>query len=239
MKYLFGGLLSLLLLGSNISGHAQTKAYPRNDLYKDSSLTNFICKLQYAIFKKDKAYLLSIVDPNIKLGFGGDDGKAAFERIWEPGKNDSPIWFTLSKLISLGGTYSGFFLKDEDKDGFVFPYVYSVEITDEKLDVFSVMMVTGENVNVREKPDKTSKVVGKLSYDIVLADYNKSYPAFQDKKTEGLTYYGEKEWYYITTQDQKISGYVYWDYVWSPVGYRLFFNKTGDEWRMTGLIAGD
>lgn len=230
-------VIFILALPSCILG--QTKLYPKNEVYKDSSLTDFICKLQYAIFKQDKNYILSILDKNVKNSFGGDGGIEEFEQKWLTDGSNSSLWFYLSKLISLGGTFSSYREDSISQISFVFPYVFSMNLPSDTLDHFSIMAVTATNVNVREKPDKNSKRLGQLSYDIVTVDDEKSYPPFQDEKEQRVTYYGEKEWYFVTTLNKELSGYVFWEYLWSPVGYRLFLNKIDGKWKITCLIAGD
>jgi hypothetical protein len=53
---------------------------------------SFRARLLQVIARRDAAALLEIVDPAIKNGFGGDDGKAAFEREWRPSSADSGGW---------------------------------------------------------------------------------------------------------------------------------------------------
>jgi hypothetical protein len=217
----------------------QNKLYPKNEVYKDSSLTDFICKLQYAIFKKDKNFLLSVVDKNVKNSFGGDDGIEEFKQMWQLDSSNSSVWFYLSKLISMGGTFSSYKTDTISPTSFVFPYVFNMDLPSDTLDFFWIMAVTATNVNVREKPEKNSKLLGQLSYDIVTVDDEKSHPPFHGKKLQNATYYVEKEWYYVTTLDKKLSGYVYWEYLWSPIDYRLFLDKINGQWKITCLIAGD
>jgi len=54
-----------------------------------------------------------------------------------------------------------------------------------------------------------------------------------------VSYVGEKLWYFIESLDGKLTGYVYWDYIWSPIGYRAAFYKIDGKWQMTFLLAGD
>lgn len=231
--------LWLLLLMANFA-FGQSKYPPRNEVHKDSSLTTFICKLQYAIFKKDKDFLLSVVDTNIKNSFGGDDGIEEFKEMWNIDNPNSDIWFYLSKLISLGGVFYAY-SDTISPNGFLFPYVCAIELPD-TLNVFTTMIVTATNVNVREKPDDTSKIVGQFNYDIVTVDYDKSYPEFEFEEGEKLKhvqYYGEKEWYYVSSLDKKICGYVHWEYIWGCVDYRLILYKIDGIWKITCLISGD
>lgn len=217
----------------------QVKLYPKNEIHKDSSLADFVCKLQYAIFKKDKAFLLSVVDKKIKNSFGGDDGIEEFKQMWKVDDANSEIWFYLSKLVSLGGTFSNYNVDQKSQSSFVFPYVYNLELPNDSIDIFSVMAATAATINVRSKPEISSKVLGQLNYDIVEVNYDHSVPMSTEKKLKNAAYPGEKEWYYVTTLDKKLSGFVYWEYLWSPVDYRLFLNKINGQWKITCLIAGD
>jgi hypothetical protein len=230
---LFIGIFPIILFG-------QSKYPPRNELHKDSSLTAFVCKLQYAIFKKDKDFLLSVVDKNVKNSFGGDDGIEEFKEMWDIDNPNSAVWFYLSKLISLGGTFYAY-TDTISPNVFFFFFLFSAEIPD-TLDYFTTMIVTAKNVNVREKPDRNSKILGQFNYDIVTVDYDISYPEFEfeeGEKLEHVQYYGEKEWYYLSSLDKKICGYVHWEYVWSCVGYRLILYRIDGAWKITCLIAGD
>lgn len=239
MKAILTPFFPLFFIALPLFGQGQAKLYPKNEVYKDSSLTEFVCRLQYAIFKKDKSYLLSVVDKDIKNSFGGDDGIEEFKQMWDLDNPNSGIWLLLSKLISLGGNFHAHEEGSISHDQFEFPYVFGLDLPNESLDYFTIMAITGTQVNVREKPDLRSKVLGQLSYDLVTVDYEKSAPPFNEKKVEHLTYIGDKEWYFITTLDKKLSGYVYWDYAWSPLDYRMILLKKNGKWKITCLIAGD
>jgi len=231
-------ILVVVILATSMILFGQSKCPPRNELYKDSSLTDFVCKLQYAIFKKNKDFLLSVVDKNVKNGFGGDNGIEAFKEMWKLDSSDSDIWYFLSRVISLGGT----FCDTPSLSCFVLPYVGLIECLD-TLNPYSTMVVTETNVNVREKPDKNSNIIGQLNYDIVMYDYDKSYFEYEYNE-EGIRsnneqYYMDKEWYYISSLDKKIGGYVSGEYLWSPIGYRFFLDKIDGNWKIIGWFAGD
>lgn len=194
--------------------------------------------MQYAVFRKDAGFLLSTVDPDIRLSFGDAHGLQDFKTMWKPEDPGSYIWPLLSKLISLGGVKSNY---GTTGDCYVFPYVFDITYPSGQndLDGFNTLVVTGNNVNVREKPAIDAPRSGQLSYELVKVDYEKSYPPFEDKPLKELTYFGPKEWYYISTPDGKINGYIYHEYVWSPVDYRLFLEKQNGNWKIVCLIAGD
>lgn len=57
MKKFFIGIM-LFVLPAFCFG--QYKLYPRNEVYKDSSLTDFICKMQYAVYKLESNWLQDV-----------------------------------------------------------------------------------------------------------------------------------------------------------------------------------
>jgi hypothetical protein len=234
-------LIFAILWYSTLCATAQkNKLFPKNELYKDSDLTHLICKLQYALVKKDKNFILSIIDPDIENGFDGNKGVEEFKRIWKLESENSEIWLAMSKIISLGGVFINYGSQPAVKTSFVFPYVYDITLPTDTLDTYQIIAITGENVNLREKPDASSKVIGKLSYDIAICDYEKSTPSFDESQNKiPHNYCGHKEWYYITTLDNTKKGYANWDYVWSPGSYRMFFSKVKGQWKIVSFINGD
>ena len=71
-------------------------------------------------------------------------------------------------------------------------------------------------------------MIGQVSYDIVKVDYEKSFTSLDGSI-----------WYYVENLDGKLKGFVFEDYIWSPIGYRANFEFIDDEWKMTVLVSGD
>ncbi|MBC8173437.1 MAG: SH3 domain-containing protein [Chitinophagales bacterium] len=140
---------------------------PKNEVYKDSSLTDFICKLQYAFLKQDTTFLLQAIDENVYTTFDGVNGKREFVEVWNLKKENSDLWIYLSKIISLGGVFLD---PQEPHYEFVFPYVFAADIPGEY--DYEACVITSKNVNVRKEPDSKSEIIGKVSYEMVLLDPN-------------------------------------------------------------------
>jgi hypothetical protein len=214
--------ISLFFIINSMFG--QEKLLPPKMEIKDPVLKEFITNLKNAVKNKDKEYILSILSSDILVSFGGNGGIEEFKSHWKWSSDDSSFWKIMDKILRLGGEkYKG--------GGFYsIPYVFSNwPRDDEKYESFEHMAITGTNVNVRINPDlKTSEVVGQFSYDIVKVDYEKSIRAFD-----------ETIWYYTESLDGKLKGYVFWDYIWSPVGYRASFEIIDNDWKMTVLVQGD
>lgn len=205
------------------SSFGQVKLLPPKIEIKDSVLNEFISSLKDAVKNKNKKYIISILSSDILVSHGGNGGVEEFKTHWNLASDDSSFWTTMDKLLRLGGEkYQG--------DGFYsIPYVSSNWPDDEKYSVFEYMAITGANVNVRINPElKTSEKVGQFSYDIVKVDYEKTMRIFD-----------EPVWYYTESLDGKIKGYVYSDYIWSPIGYRATFEFIDNGWKMSILVGGD
>jgi hypothetical protein len=200
---------------------AQVKKYPpRDESGKDPQLKLFVTDLKEIIRTKDEKRLIAVLHPKVKFDFDEGFGIEKFKTEFTPGDKNSTLWPILERIVDLGGV----FLRRPDPNyKFVFPYVNDMELTDGD-DYFNTMVITGKDVNVREKPDATSKIVGKLTYDVVTFDYKKSQI---------------DNWYYIETADKKIKGFVQNEFVYSPVDYRMFLTNANGKWLIICLIAGD
>jgi hypothetical protein len=120
-------------------------------------------------------------------------------------------WADLEQILSLGGSFMG------GRESFWAPYVYSA--WPESRDAFTSLAVIAENVPLKQSP--SGATVATLAHDIVdrIGDPHDGWQEI--KLADGRT------------------GFVETKFIRSPVGYRAGFNKTGDRWRMTALVAGD
>ena len=160
--------------------------------------------------------MLAVVDSNIKTGFGGDDGIAAFEKQWHLRSMDGPLWRELGATLALGGTFDA-------QGSFVAPYVYSK--WPEAIDAFENVAITGSGVRVRAQPSLDGKVVGRLSYAIVPIAKGKL--RSEDRGVDpGRVRSGP-----LRVRRRPVAR--------SPVGYRAFFTHRAAGWRLVMFLAGD
>jgi len=176
---------------------------------------SFRAHLTAAVARRDVSTLMAIVDANIKNGFGGDDGKAAFERSWQPSSAGSRVWDVLATILALGGSRSG-------EDTFIAPYVSSAWPND--VDGFEHVAVIGERVRVRRAPAVDAPEVAQVSFEVLLRTRD-------DKNTA-------EDWTGVTLTDGT-TGYIHSRYVRSPIDYRAYFVKKDGRWSMVMLLAGD
>lgn len=217
----------------------QSKLKPLDPNITDLSLVKFIEDLNLAVENKDEAFILSHLDTEIMNSFGGNGGIEEFKDYWSWNSGETGFWLVMKKILSLGGG------KYVEGVSYSMPYVFSDWPENTNYDPYTYMAITGSNVNVRDTPSLTdSQVLGQFTYDIVKVDYDKSYPSYEQHKKERKTglyndVIGYKRWFYSESVDGNLKGYVYRDFIWSPIGYRIGFYKIEGEWKITSLLAGD
>lgn len=214
--------LTLIVFALAASMHAQERfVTPVDEASQDASFLAFRTKLIAAAERKDLAYVKRIMDPNIKLSFGGHAGLKGFDQLW---KNKADFWDQFLPVIKNGGRFTG---EGRNKmNSFAAPYLYT-EMPDD-LDAFDHHVIFGNNVNLRERPSMQAKVLDQLSYNVVKAK-DTVFSASDRSKPE---------WIRIETLGGK-TGYVNARYVRSPIDYRAGFEKKSGVWKMTFFIAGD
>lgn len=211
---------ALIALAVGGIGLAAPSAPPRRLLPVDHAASRpdfftFRAQLFRAIARRDAAMLMAVVHPDIKNGFGGDDGRANFESKWRPGDAGSQVWEELAGTLALGGTF-------ESADTFVAPYVFSR--WPDGIDSFEHVAVIGDRVRIRRAPRADAEGAGVSSFEILPL-------ARQSGETS-------EEWTAVRVSASTI-GYIASRFVRSPVGYRAFFSKQDGRWQMMMFLAGD
>lgn len=214
-------LASASLLLASHSAAQTRKLQPVDEARKFPGLVEFRTRLLQAVKERDSGFLVSIVDPQIKLGFAGMDGIREFKKQWKPERPDSKIWPVLSALLTKGGSA----VKGEEGKEFWAPYVFTR--FPENLDPFIFAAVTGKDVILRTAPRADAPVAATLSYDIV--EVVGAMPRGPHEKTA---------WVNVRLANKK-QGYVSSQYLYSPTGYRAGFAQLNGRWRMTALVIGD
>lgn len=216
-------LLVMVLLVLTGSAAAQERfVKPVDEGPKNASFQTFRTQLIAALKRRDARYIYGIVDRNIKLGFGGEDGLANFKKNWKLESAKSEFWAEMLKVVSNGGTFD-----KSNRNLFLAPYLFAT--FPEDFDPFEYQAIFGFDVNLRSQPNVNSTVVAKLSYNIVKADYQNSI-AIRDSD--------KYQWIKVETVGGK-KGWVAAEYVRSSIDYRAGFEKIKGKWTLTFFLAGD
>lgn len=212
-------VLTVFLLLQAAAGAAQVgKLLPTDEAVRDPQLFAFRAQLQAAIARRDVQAVLDAVHPNIKNGFGGNDGFEEFKKQWKltgPSQDTSPLWDELGTVLALGGSF-------QNKDNFVAPYVFSK--WPERTDAFEHVAVVGTGVRVRSQPGAQGAILTSLTFDVVQVQ----------PRTPGLP----ADWTPVKLRDGR-KGFIASRYVRSSVDYRAFLTRESGRWRLTFFVAGD
>ncbi len=215
--------LFLVVAALSLTAFAQEKfVRPVDEASNDASFLAFRSKLIAAAERKDVRHILSIVDPKIKNGFGGNDGIAAFKRDWKLTSKKSEFWKEFIAVIKNGGAF-----EKAGKSSFVAPYTFSSWPDD--VEGFELNVIFGNNVNLRLEPRMDAEILTKLSYNVVQI------------QGETLPKGGKSEypgWLLIKTLGGA-EGYVKSEFVRSHIDYRAGFIKKRGVWKMNFFLAGD
>jgi hypothetical protein len=186
----------------------------------DASFNAFRTPLLEALNRRDTTYLYSILAPEIRNSFGGDDALEGFKRIWNPGAPDSRVWTALTRVLQMGGK-----LTDST---YTAPYVFAT--WPDSIDAFSYVAVTNNAAPVRATPSDTSAVAGTASYSILkLSDWKN--PGDSGVATDST-------WALVQLPDGR-SMWLEGSEVYSPVGWRAIFMKRNGAWQLLTFVAGD
>jgi hypothetical protein len=139
-------IAALVLLSLPVAAQ-QRRVLPVDESGRDPSLVAYLSKFKDAVAKQDDLALSELIDPQIKLGFGGEDGIGHFHS----------DWLLLDRMLRMGGAWKA--------GSFSIPYVFAKFPDD--LDPFDYAAITGQGVWLRAEPKPDAAGVRQLSYDIV------------------------------------------------------------------------
>ena len=191
---------------------------------EDPSFLAFRTRLIVAAERRDTKFILSVLDRNIKVSFGGDGGLADFTDYWKIESGDPRFWDEFRPVIKNGGVW----LRENGRRTGTFTAPYSFQGFPENLDVYEHSVIFGRDVNLRERPSVDSRWLGTLSYNIV-----KVIDSVMKKGSDN-----KADWQKVRTLGGT-TGWVKAEFVRSPIDYRAGFEKKRGVWKMTFFIAGD
>lgn len=192
--------------------------------------TKFLDRTKQAVRDRDAKYIRSIVTPQTKFSFGA---QRTIDYL-NPENPQSSFWTSLEKALSLGCS--------KETYGYSCPTVFqqfdaALKKGSSDLDAFSAIVVVGQNVNVRSRPDVNSSAIATLTNEIVKYDTTTFQNASEQEK-ETLRLDNPNGWTPVILSGDR-RGFVASRYAYSPVGYRVLFGKEGGEWKMQAFVTGD
>jgi hypothetical protein len=188
------------------------KYAPRDDCRNMPGARAFREKLAAAVEARDADAVAAMASPDIRLGFGGADGRKRFLAALKA--PDGKATAELAELLPLGcaGAEGG---------GLAIPWYFAQDYGD--VDSFSAMLVMGTDVPLRAAADTGSAAKQQLSWDLVTLDKG---------------WHPDKRFQQVTTRGGA-KGYVATDKLRSMLDYRLLATRQGETWLITAFVAGD
>jgi len=200
--------------------HAQErKLEPVDEAERDLSWAHFKNRLLDAVVKRDRKFVLSILDRNVRVGVDGVHGIPEFTKQWHLDAEDSPLWRDLPSALFLGAAY----LKREGRPReLCAPYLLGQ--WPRNMDPHAYGAIISKEALVKAEPSIGSHTIATLSHDIVsvadweVADQDGSYP---------------QKWVKIRLRGAE--GFVPEEQIRSPIEQVACFVKTENGWRMTAF----
>ena len=184
----------------------------------DVSWLRFKKRLADALARRDKQFLLSILDRNVRNQTEKTRGVAEFRKQWELDTPDSPVWRELQTALQLGSAY---IKRDNGARELCAPYVLGKWPPD--VQPFDHAVVISRDSTVQAEPSVGSAALGRLSYDVVtVTDWE-----IDDKNDP------KQKWVRIRHGNR--DGYLLEEHVRSPIEQAACFVKAGNGWKMTGF----
>jgi len=181
----------------------------------DPAFAAYFQRLEEAVARRDVEKLKSLMSPDIFLSFGGKQGYAALEEMWQLKTNPlhSPLWSELEKALRHGAMRTGEYFRA--------PAVRLPEGADE----YTARVIVGRNVNVRNAPSTDGEVIQQATN--LLA-----------RMPAEATRYDRPGWKAVILPSG-LPGFVSEEYVYEPLGYRAVFGKVNGQWTMISWVSGD
>jgi hypothetical protein len=172
----------------------------------------FRLALAKAVLAKDAGAIASLALPTVRLGFGGDDGRARFRQ--RLAASDGKLLADLREVLRLGCAANA-------QGGITMPWYFAQDMG--QVDSYSAMLVTGVDVPLFAAADAKSAVKQRLSWELVTLD-------------GGLR--PDASFQQVATADGQ-KGYIASEQLRSLLALRVLATREGGQWRISAVVAGD
>jgi len=169
-------------------------------------------RLAAAVEARDADAIAAMASPDIRLGFGGEDGRKRFLAALKA--PDGKAMKELAELLPLGCAAS-------EGRGLTIPWYFAQDFGD--LDTYSAMLVTGQDVSLQMEGRGGPVENARVSWDIVTLPPSGLKPTADNQE---VAFHGKVG--AIATSELR-----------SLLDYRLLANRKGDTWQITAFVAGD
>lgn len=199
-----------------------THLLPVDEAGQDPSWIAFRNRLLRALENRDRSFLLSVVDTNIRNSLDAPRGVDTFRKIWNIDGSDSTLWRELRGALFLG---SAWHKPEKGPRELCAPYVPIVWPT--HLDPFDYGAIIAKEVLVKAEPAHDAETLATLSYDLVVV---------RDWELPDKSPQSPQKWVRMRMGDR--DGFVPEEQIRSPIEHRACFIRTDAGWRMVAFVVG-
>ena len=213
------GAVLIGLAGAMPAAAQDLRLQPVDEASRNPEFAAYRAALLEAVGQRNVEYVVARADPDIKLSFGGEYGRAMFREalVGDEEWQGEHYWRELQTALELGGVFM-------DDGAFCTPYLACIDVPGcEQCDPYETVYVTRAGAVARVAPDVDAPAAAKLSWNVLPLDYEA--PALDG-------------WYRVKLPDGRTAFLSHGDSRMA-VDYRARFEKTAGGWRMTVFIAGD
>lgn len=213
----------LFVIGCSLPAGAQERRLdPLDEAAKDASWVSFRQTLRAALVKRDREFVLSILDPNVRSGLEGGRGPDEFRNQWQLDSDTSPLWPELAAVLALP---SAWHRPDEGPAELCVPYVAVRWPQD--MDAYRGGAIIAPKVAAKSEPYGASNTVATLSYNIVeVADW----------EVDDRSPASRQKW--VRVKLRRGEGFVREEQIRSPIEHAACFAKGESGWRLMGFGPG-
>ncbi len=213
-------LLLALLCAASLAAQAQERTLePVDEAAKDSSWVSFRNRLLAAAERRDRKFVLGVLDRNVRSSVDGARGVAEFRKRWDLDAEDSPLWRELPAALFLGAAW---LRREQGPRELCAPYVLARWPQDRDPRAYGAIIA--KEVLVKAAPSSDSPTLATLSYPIVeVTDWE-----VPDRAADS-----QQKWVRIGLPSGE--GFVPEEQIRSAVEHAACFIKTEDGWRMTAF----
>jgi hypothetical protein len=183
---------------------------PPVDQCRTEGLPQFRDALARIVRKRDGKALMAIVSSDVQIGFDGDNGKAAFAKVWHPDDRNSELWRLMERMLALGCAGSG--------PTRLIPSL-GEQLNDDD-DAFEVLLVSVPSARLRETSTDDARTVATLGWDVVRMIERDELQAK------------------VKLEDGR-EGWLWDSQVYAPIDYRMVLEKAAGRWMIVAFVAGD
>lgn len=200
----------------------EMKLPPVDEGARDASWVSFKNRLLDALDKKDRKFVLGLIDKNVRNSFDGTRGLDEFRKLWGFDAEDTPLWRELSAALFLGSAYRK---PAKGPAELCAPYVLAK--WPGNIDPHTSGAIIARDVLVKAAPSGAAATLATLEYDIVtVTDWDTADEAADAKQR------------WVRVRVKAGEGYVPEEQIRSPIEHTACFVKGPAGWRLVAMGAG-